>query len=357
MREINEIAEPKAAIDIIAREFPNHIDIDLSNKCNLRCRFCHLSFLEPEKWQQISYDQFLKIAPVLEKVETVSLFSKYEPLTCRDFIPIFDKICEYDVETYFSTNGILLSDEIIDALVGHLTYLTVSVTGFTRESYTKNMGQDRLEAVRENLTKLNAAKKAANTIYPRLRITFVGMLDTLDELCRSLDFAAEFEASEGVRMTYFRSYDESMSKYMPLNEPEIVTAAIDEAMAHAQRLGINFESIGGTIDEIEADVDEALGHRWCNLPWETLSLQPNGDVYPCAVAYTKVGNFFENTFEEIWNGEELAAFRDGVNNHDKLNEDCRQCSHCRYGSVLDPVANDFSTAGRFFGGMKRKQPN
>jgi len=357
MSEVNEIAEPEVAVDITAMEFPNHIDIDLSNKCNLRCRFCHLSFLEPEKWQQISYDQFLKIAPVLEKVKTVSLFSKYEPLTCRDFIPIFDKICEYDIETYFSTNGILLSDDIIDALVGRLTYLTVSVTGFTRESYTLNMGQDRLEKVRENLTKLNAAKKAANTIYPRLRITFVGMLDTLDELCRSLDFAAEFEASEGVRMTYFRSYDESMRQYMPLNEPEVVAAAIDEATAYAQRLGISFESIGGTIDEIESDVDKALGHRRCNLPWKTLSLQPNGDVYPCAVAYTTVGNFFENTFEKIWGGEKLAAFRDGVNNPDKLNEDCRQCSHCRYGSVLDPVANDFSTAGRYFGGMKRKQAN
>jgi radical SAM protein with 4Fe4S-binding SPASM domain len=219
------------------------------------------------------------------------------------------------------------------------------------------MGQDRLEKVRENLTKLNAAKKAADTEYPKLRITFVGMLDTLDELCRSLDFAAEFEASEGVRMTYFRSYDESMREYMPLNEPETVAAAIDEAMAYAKRLNISFESIGGTIDEIESDVDKALGHRRCNLPWKTLSLQPNGDVYPCAVAYTTVGNFFENTFEEIWNGEKLAAFRDGVNNPDRLNEDCRQCSHCRYGSVLDPVANDFSTAGRYFGGMKRKHQN
>ena len=244
MSEVNEITETKTAVDITAVEFPKHIDIDLSNKCNLRCRFCHLSFLEPEKWQQLSYDQFLEIAPVLEKVESISLFSKYEPLTCRDFIPIFDKVCEYDVETYFSTNGILLNDDIINALVGRLTYLTVSVTGFTRESYAKNMSQDRLETVRENLTKLNTAKKAANTIYPKLRITFVGMLDTLDELCRSLDFAAEFEASEGVRMTYFRSYGEGMGEYMPLNEPETVAAAIDEATAYAKRLGVSFESLG-----------------------------------------------------------------------------------------------------------------
>jgi len=356
MSEANKIAEPETSVDIISGEFPTHIDIDLSNRCNLRCRFCHLSYHKPEKWQQLSYDQFLEIAPILEKVESISLFSKYEPLTCRDFIPIFNKVCDYDIETYFSTNGILLNDDIIDALVGRLTYLTVSVTGFTRESYTKNMSQDRLETVRENLAKLNVAKKAANTIYPKLRITSVGMLDTLDELCLAVDFAAEFEASEGVRMAYFKSHDEGLNQYMPLNEPEIVAAAIDEAKAYAKHLGVSFKPIGGTIDEIEADVDDALGHRWCNLPWETLSLQPNGDVYPCTMTHTKVGNFFDNTFEEIWNGKKLAAFRDGVNNPDRMNEDCRKCSHCRYTSVLDPVANDLSMAKEYFGGFKRKQP-
>ena len=342
-------------IHVAAGDFPQHMGIDLSNKCNLRCRFCHLSFHEPEKWRQLSYDQFLKIAPALEKIARITLFSKYEPLTCRDFIPIFDKICEYDIETYFSTNGILLNDEIIDVLVGRLRYLTVSVAGFTRETYEKNMGQDRLEKVRENLAKLNAAKKAANTEYPKLRITTVGMLDSLDELCRSVDFAAEFEASEGVRMSYFRSHEEEMNELMPLNGAAAVTLAIDEAVAYAKGRNVSFEPIGGSIDEIERDVDDALGHRWCAQPWETLSLQPNGDVYPCAVAYTKVGNFFDNTLEEIWNGEKLAAFRNGVNSPDQMNDDCRKCSHCRYGSVLDPVANDFSATDEYVGGMRRKK--
>ena len=217
------------------------------------------------------------------------------------------------------------------------------------------MGQDRLEKGRENLTKLNAAKKAANTEYPKLRITTVGMLDSLDELSRSVDFAAEFEASEGVRMSYFRSHEEDMNELMPLNGADAVTTAIEEAVVYAESRNVSFEPIGGSIDEIERDVDKALGHRWCAQPWETLSLQPNGDVYPCAVAYTKVGNFFDNTLEEIWNGEKLAAFRNGVNSPDRMNEDCRKCSHCRYGSVLDPVANDFSATDEYVGGMRRKK--
>ena len=152
------------------------------------------------------------------------------------------------------------------------------------------------------------------------------MLDSLDELCRSVDFAAEFEASEGVRMSYFRSHEEDMNELMPLNGADAVTAAIDKAVAYAEGRNVSFEPIGGSIDEIERDVDKVLGHRWCGLPWETLSLQPNGDVYPCAVAYTKVGNFFENTFEEIWNGEKYQALRrDLVEKHPERQAACKGC--------------------------------
>jgi radical SAM protein with 4Fe4S-binding SPASM domain len=350
---MSKVTELKTDTDFVAGKFPEQISIDLSNKCNLRCRFCHLNFYEPEKWTQLSYDDFLNIAPFLDGVEKISIFSKYEPLTCRDFIPIFNKMCETDIETYFSTNGILLNDEIIDAVVGKLTYLTVSITGFTQESYTTNMGQDRLEKVRENLTKLNAAKKAANTDLPKLRITTVALLDTLDEICMSLDFAAEFEAAEGVRLSYFESHDEAMSKLLPLVSPEAFSKAIDEAAEYAKNIGVKFEPIGGTMDEIEGDVDEELGHRPCGLPWETMSLQPNGDVYPCTAATTTVGNFFENTLEEIWNGEQLAEFRRGVNNPEAMNKDCAECCHCQIRSVLKVESNDWGSNEECFGGSTR----
>ena len=328
---------------LAASAYPDHIDIDLSSKCNLRCRFCHLSYYTPKEWTQLSYEQFVQLDPFLRRLKSITLFSKYEALTCRDFSKIFNKICEYDIETYFSSNGILLSDETIDVIVGRLTYLTISVTGFTRESYIKNMGQDRLETRRTNLAKLNAAKKKKGTRYPILRISMVGMLDNLDELRLAVDFAAEAEAEEGVQVTYLNAHGEDMVPLMPLNDPEAYTRAADDAAAYAQRCGVKFQLQGGTIEEIERDVGE-LGHRWCDLPWQRLSIQPNGDVYPCPVAYHPVGNFFESSLEEIWNGEKLAAFRAGVNDPERMNPDCRKCSHCQHKSPLNSAGNDLSEA-------------
>ena len=50
----------------------------------------------------------------------------------------------------------------------------------------------------------------------------------------------------------------------------------------------------------------------CQVPYTTLNIHENGDVYLCCDAWVRfhsVGNIFENTFEEIWNGEKARDFR------------------------------------------------
>ena len=98
-----------------------------------------------------------------------------------------------------------------------------------------------------------------------------------------------------------------MSEEIELTDRDAREAAA-KAAEYAASLGIKFDLQGGTIDEIEA-ATAALGHKMCDMPWRRLSLQPNGDVYPCPLSYQPVGNFFEERLEDIWTGPRLAAFR------------------------------------------------
>lgn len=336
-----------------APAFPDHLDIDLSTKCNLRCRFCHLSYYTPRSWTQISLGQFGVIEPYLKFLKSITLFSKYEILTCRDFIPIFGKISEYPIETYFSTNGLLLTDEILKAIVGKLTFLTVSVTGYDPVSYKRNMGYDGLEKVRQNLARLNAMKAEAGTVYPKLRISTVGMLDTLDQLEPAVRFAHEFGAEEGLQITHLKAHGEEMAPLMPMNEPERFQAAVDKACALADEIGVKVDQQGGTFTQ-NAIETEKLGHRYCTMPWERLSIQPDGYVYPCPLSDTIIGNIFEEDARAIWQGEKLAQFRKGVNSRSNPNAECKNCSHCRHRSNTDPASNDFTKAPRYVAGMVRK---
>jgi len=335
-------------------KYPTHIDIDLSSKCNIRCRFCHLSFFDPKEIAELTLDSFSLLEPILENLNSITLFSRYEPLTCQDFLPIFQKISEYNIESYFSTNGILLSEEIIDNLVGNLTYLTISITGFTKETYKQNMGVDKLKQVINNIKYINRRKKEKNTIYPILRISTVGLLDVIEELKSSIDFADKYDIKEGIQVTSFKAYSEKLTELMPLNNPKYFTEITTEAIEYAKNKDVKFVLQSGSIIENQQDT-ENIGHKHCNMPWYRISIQPNGDIYPCPVSYKPIGNIFKNNILDIWNSQEMQNFRNGVNTLDNMNEDCKNCTHCRHRSVTSSSTNDFSTKDTYISEMKRKR--
>lgn len=331
---------------------PSHIDIDLTSRCNLRCRFCHLNYFAPPESTALTHDEFLKLEPLLPHLESITLFGKYEPLVCPDFVAIFDKICEYGIESYFSTNGIKLTREIAESLAGRLKYLTVSITGFTPDTYKKSMGARQFERVKENLRVLNEIKAAKGTDWPILRISTVAMQDTLDEIEMALDFVKEFDAAEGLQVTSFKAHSEDLRHLMPLSDIENYRAFCHRAIAYAEKIGVKCDLQSGDVESNERFTAE-LGHRYCDMPWHRLSLQANGDVFACPVTYEPIGNFLETPIMDIWNGYALAEFRKGVNDTENMNEDCRTCTHCRHRSLLDPEANDFSQAERYIAGMTR----
>lgn len=333
--------------------YPKHIDIDLSSKCNIRCRFCHLTFFDPKEVTELTLNDVKQLEPVLNHLTSITLFSKFEPLTCKEFVPIFNYIKKFNLETYFSTNGLLLSEEISDILVGELTYLTVSVTGFTDKSYQTNMGVDKFTQLKQNLAYLNKKKKEQNTPYPILRISTVGLLDVIDELKMAVDFAKEFEVQEGIQVTSFKSYSEELNQLMPLENIEYFSKVTDDAIQYAKEQKVKFVLQSDSFEE-NIKKSEELGHKSCTMPWYRISIQPNGDIFPCPVAYEPIGNLQQDNILDIWNSKKMHDFRLGVNNVDNMNEDCINCTHCRHRRITKKSSNDFSKAQKYFAGMKRK---
>lgn len=333
--------------------YPSHIDLDLSSKCNIRCRFCHLSFFDPKEIAEFNLKNFSLLDPILEHLSSITLFSKYEPLTCKEFIPIFKKIAQYDMESYFSTNGTLLTEEIMDNIVGRLTYLTISITGFTNETYKQNMGVDKLDQIKTNIEYLNKKKKEKNTTFPILRISTVGLLDIIHELKLAVDFAYKYDIQEGIQVTSFKAFSKEMTPLMPVNDSKYFATITEEVIKYANEKKVKFVLQSGSIIENQQDT-EKLGHKDCNMPWYRLSIQPNGDVYPCPVSYKPIGNIFESPILDIWNSKEIAKFRNGVNNVNNMNEDCINCTHCRHRSIVSSKTNDFSEKNRYISEMRRK---
>ncbi|MEY4504173.1 MAG: hypothetical protein RL154_466 [Pseudomonadota bacterium] len=333
--------------------YPEQLDIDLSTKCNLSCSFCHLSFFNPKEVLDLTYENFLKLEPMLSKIKKLTLFSKFEPLMCKDFAKIFNELKNYDIETYFSTNGILLDEKNIDTIINHLDYLTVSITGFNEESYTKHMGKNFYSKLCDNLKLFNEKKKLSKSNKPKLRISTVWMKDTIGDLKAAIDFAAKYNAEEGVQVTYFIAYSQDKIDQIPLTSINNFISHAKDAMEYAKKQSVKLVFQSDDFEENKNKIED-FNHAKCLIPWKRLSLQPNGDVYPCPVAYNPIGNFLSDDIMSIWNGYKLAEFRDRVNTTNNQNVECTRCVHCRHKSINSLDANNFSDINKFFTQMQRK---
>lgn len=80
-----------------------------------------------------------------------------------------------------------------------------------------------------------------------------------------------------------------------------------------------------TLDELHESVvqgtgvhDGSLKQYKCMYPFERIELLPRGEVYTCCSGYPKhnyyIGNFYEQSFEEIWNSERALKLRYSVSN-------------------------------------------
>lgn len=336
------------------QHYPTTLDIDLASTCNLRCSFCHMNYFDPKETKSLTYNDFLKIEHILPHIQKLTLFSKFEPLMCKDFIKIFNKIKEHKhLETYFSTNGVLLSEDIIDCITGSLTYLTVSITGFTKETYLKYMGKDYLDTVVKNIELLNRKKALSGTALPKLRISTVSMNDNIDELPFAIDLAAKLNAEEGIQLIPFISYHETTSHLIPKTNEDEYSRKIKNHKQYASSKNVKLTLQSGDFDEnLKETLD--LGHRECSLPWERISIQPNGDVYPCPVALESIGNFYEQDIVNIFNSEKMAIFRKRVNTAKDMNPECSRCIHCRHKSINDIRSNYYGDTDKLYTGMVRK---
>lgn len=79
-------------------------------------------------------------------------------------------------------------------------------------------------------------------------------------------------------------------------------------------------------------------HIYCPNPYILAEIMPYGEVYPCSCGWIKgysFGNIFEQTFDEIWNGERAKEFREKL-----YNSDFSLCPGCQNLEILQEIKDN-----------------
>jgi radical SAM protein with 4Fe4S-binding SPASM domain len=302
-------------------DMPAELYIETTNRCNLRCKTCPQFFGMQEAFSDLTAERVERILGQFPGVRRVVLHGIGEPLLNRDLPRIIGLVKARGAHTLFNTNGLLLRWRAAEALVrAGLDEVRVSIDSASPETYRVVLGADGFGRIIDNLRALNAVKRRLASASPRVSLWITGMRANVLELPSLVRVAHEV----GVKDVYLQRLVYSgrglavseQALFGAAAEPEL--AAVREAEELAGALGVALRGSGEASAgaSVAGDANQAA-YRACRRPWTLTYVTANGNVLPCCIApftgahYDGIvlGNIFEQSAEEIWNGPRYRRWR------------------------------------------------
>ena len=166
--------------NFIVEDFPVHLDIEATNRCNLKCIFCDkLPYLSPDEFGDMEYELYTRIIDEGSEKGLCSIKLSYrgEPLLhsrLSDMIAYARKKEILDV--YFNTNAMLLTESKARALIdAGLNRISISVEGTDAVAFEQARIGARFNRIKRNAETLMSLRESMGVDSPKVRIQTVAL--------------------------------------------------------------------------------------------------------------------------------------------------------------------------------------
>ncbi len=303
---------------------PVSLYIEVTKNCNELCTMCPRTYNWPDRKDNLSFEHFTHIVEQAPGLERAVLHGLGEPLLNPKLFEMVRYLKARGVYVLFNSNALALNErrriELVDS---GLDEYRISFDAAQPDTYKLVRGVAGLMKVKRNVLALTALIKEAGH-GPKLSLWFTSMRENISELPDVARFAALAGIGELYvqRLVYFGKglAVEEQSLYHKFFDQEKI--ALAETLTICQENGIKVAASGGehitpsgSITGLET-LDEEYPWQECSRPWRLTYIQANGDVSPCCFApFTGkaggpiLGNVFERSLEEIWQGTSYQEFR------------------------------------------------
>jgi uncharacterized protein len=307
---------------IIQKEKLDFLQLMITNKCNMNCKYCFANNGNYNKLEQhMDSSDGVKIIDSLfneyKEIKEISFFGG-EPLINYKII---EEIClhiekNYPIPKYsIVTNLTYLNDEIIKILKKHNIRITVSLDGPKEINDINRIfknGKSTFNIVYNNLKKISKETKLLKAI----EVTYTGKGDK-KEIVKYLkkEFNISFivlnnsiEVTNKKRNKFF--YNRNLSKEIK-NKLEIFI----EFGVMDRSLFLIFQKIG--LKEFK--------NYYCEVGENRISIMPNGDIYPCQLLVKDFDDLGNVILDGIKNNLKIKEFIKRIKKSTKNFEECDTC--------------------------------
>lgn len=282
------------------RPFPITIEIDLTNRCNHNCSFCF--YAEHISINKDSLDtEILKLRLKEAKelgTKAIGFTGGGEPMIHKDYEEIltFTKSLGFDVGTI--TNGSVITEKNVNALIKNLQWIRISMAGGDRDSYKKVQGVDQFDKVVENIKLLSKRKQElGSSINIGIRT-----LVTPENIHTITNFANNIK---DLKINYYQlapdQYTNDEGKFWNSTETQQVFKEASEILKSK-----NIVLLGTAYIKAQEDLDYP---QTCYAHFFKSAILAEGHYAFCQNARGEekyyIGNIYDNTLKEIWESEKI----------------------------------------------------
>lgn len=320
--------------------YPVHIEIGITSRCNHRCLFCALDFLEHK--EDIDTQVMINALEEMGKkgVKSVMFGGEGEPLLHKDISLILRKAKEYGLDSAITTNGIFFDKEKIEQCLPYLSWIKFSVDAGTPSSYAKIHGttESNFYKLLENIKNAVEYKKQ-NNLKSTIGTQFLMIPDNLNEAILLTEKLKEI----GVDYLSIKPYSHHPRSF---NNFVINLEKYNEIEEELKKFNTDSFKVFFREETIKRIQEGNIYQDCYGLSFFCL-IDAKGNVIPCNLFYENpefsYGNINEQSFSRIWEGEKRKQVLEKIRK--KGIKDCRAGCRCdvinRYLERLKfPLAHD-----------------
>ncbi|MCD6386415.1 SPASM domain-containing protein [Candidatus Sumerlaeota bacterium] len=352
---IRKVASKAAFVLNLRRSpvYPREIWIEPTTRCNIRCITCEkylkppgLDFdMEPDVYERVKKQ-------ILPYVYRANLIGLGEPL----FAPLFPQMVEdcinAGVRFGYTTNGVLLTAELVEKTIKYGCNITLSIDGATKETFESIRRGLKFETLMEKVDLIRSALKKNKPAKFEYYWNFVAMKRNIAELPELVKMAGE----NGVTVLTVLNFgttgrDDEIARETLTRHPQLAKKYFAQAQKIAEQYNMLLilpeydfsaenqlsQNIDGLKHNTHPGTPQSMwalpeGEKFpipyrqrCYSPWYQVYIRVNGDIWPCCMYSTySLGNLKKMDFSAIWNGKIYQQFRERIHSGNPP----YWCAHC-----------------------------
>lgn len=339
-KSIIDMLSEKIEIKENNEEVLEKLTINISNVCNLKCKYCYANKgcynskegIMTKETAKVALDVFYK---KYSTIKTIMLFGGEPTLN----LEIIEFICKYihekkdkgDINELpvigMVTNGTIVNDKLIELINVYDIQITVSIDGPEHVNDKLRIFRDGSISTKKVLNNIKYLK--VNTEQPKtVEIAYTKVHK--NEGVSVFDIIKYFTDEVGIKDIHIVPVLTNDEK-LKLEDNSDFIDAIEKVLENNKNSDKKymFTTVSNTINAIN---EKNINNYYCKCGINSYSVSYQGDVYPCSVLTDKDDFYFGNVHDdELFTGSKFISINSKFKNFNKFEN--KQCKNCYYNTL------------------------